>query len=224
VAHVSGAPVIVPQTVVPVPQPAPRGSPPARVQRRSDALVPLRRLSARLTKQWLPGIVWSVSRTGRAGLVGLALVAASAVFFASTHLRIVDDVTALRSELAAARDRAAAGPSVAAADDLPGARNLPKRADMPALLGTLFEQADAAHLSIDTGKYDMTASKSGDFVRYKVSFPVVGPYPQVRQFVDATLKAMPAVAISGLSLERKSIGDGAVEAQIHLTFFTKGAP
>jgi hypothetical protein len=222
VAHVSGAPVIVPQTVVPVPQPAPRGSPPARVQRRSDALVPLRRLSARLTNQWLPGVVWSVSRTGRAGLVGLALVAASTVFFASTHLRIVDDVTALRAELAAARDRAAAGPS-AGADDLAGARSLPKRADMPALLGILFEQADAAHLTIDTGKYDMTASKSGDIVRYKVSFPVVGPYPQVRQFVDATLKAMPAVAISGLSLERKSIGDGAVEAQIRLTFFTKGA-
>jgi Tfp pilus assembly protein PilO len=113
---------------------------------------------------------------------------------------------------------------VAASESAATVRDLPGRADMPALLGVLFEQANAAHLSIDTGKYDMTTTKAGGVVRYKVSFPVVGPYPQVREFIDATLKAMPAVAISDLSLERKSIGDAVVEAQIRLTVFTKGAP
>ena len=77
---------------------------------------------------------------------------------------------------------------------------------------------------MDTGKYEMSTSKSGDIVRYKVSFPVIGPYPQVRHFIDATLAALPAAAISELSIERKAIGDSAVEAQIRLTVFTRSAP
>jgi hypothetical protein len=224
VAHVSEAPVIATPVVVPAPAPQPSIARRAPVPRRSDGLVPLRRFSARLSNEWLPRVVWSVSRTGRPGLVGLALVAASVVFFLSTHLKVLDDVASLRSELATARARADAAPPPAASDVGATVRSLPKRADMPALLGVLLEQANAAHLTIDTGKYEFNATKTGAVVRYKVSFPVTGPYPQVREFIDATLKAMPAVAISDLTLERKSVGDAAVEAQIRLTVFTKGAP
>jgi hypothetical protein len=95
---------------------------------------------------------------------------------------------------------------------------------MPALLGVLLKQADAAHLSIDTGKYETTALKSGGVVSYQISFPITGPYPQVRQFIDATLSALPTVGMSELSLTRKSIGDGAVEAQIRLVAFTRDGP
>jgi len=220
------APVIAPPVVVPVPVPAPQPAAARRAPalRRSDRLLPLRRFSARLSNEWLPRVVWTVSRTGRPGLVGLALVAASAVFFFSTHLKVLEEVTSLQSELATARSRlASAGPSVAG-DVGATVRSLPKRADMPALLGVLLEQANAAHLTIDTGKYELSTSKTDGVIRYKMSFPVTGPYPQVREFIDATLKAMPAVAVSDLSLERKSVGDAVVEAQIRLTVFTKGGP
>jgi hypothetical protein len=95
---------------------------------------------------------------------------------------------------------------------------------MPSLLGVLLKQADAAHLSIDTGKYESSALKSGGVTSYQVSFPVSGPYPQVRQFIDATLTALPTVALSELSLTRKTIGDGSVEAQIRMTLFTRESP
>jgi hypothetical protein len=46
----------------------------------------------------------------------------------------------------------------------------------------------------------------------------------VRQFIDATLTALPTVALSELSLTRKTIGDGSVEAQIRMTLFTRESP
>lgn len=57
-----------------------------------------------------------------------------------------------------------------------------------------------------------------------MAFPVRGPYPQIRAFLDGTLAAMPAVALDGLVLERKSIGDGNVEAQIRMTVYARSSP
>jgi hypothetical protein len=224
VAHVSATRNPAPSAVLAPAAPvaaAPR-APPAIV-RRSDLLVPLRRFGVRVSNDWLPRVAWSVSRTGRPGLIGLALLLASALFFFSTHLKVAEQAGALRAELATARARAAAAPLVAVSDPARTLRDLPRRAEMPALLGLLLQQADAAGLTIDTGKYEMNSTRTGAVVRYVVSFPVTGPYPKLRQFLDATLKAMPAVAISELSFERKTIADGAVAAQIRLTVFTRSA-
>ena len=219
----SEAPTVKSSAATP-PRPAASLHQPQALAARAGALEPLRRCAARATNEWLPFVTWSMGRTGRPGLVGAALVAASAVFFLSTQLNTANEVARLRSDLATARAREAApshDPAERAGDSI---RELPGRAEMPALLGSLLVQADAARLTIDTGKYEMSSTKAGDIVRYKVSFPVAGPYPQVRQFLDSILQAMPSAAISDLSIERKTIGDGAVEAQIRLTIFTRGTP
>jgi hypothetical protein len=219
VAHVSAvrsAPV--PAAVAAAAQAA---VPPAR---RSDALAVARRLSARAVNEWAPRLAWRLGRTGRTGLAGLALLVASALFLVSTQLEIAGQVEQLRDDLAGARARAVHAPPVAQTDPVSSLRALPTRGSMPAVLGVLLKQADAAHLSLDTGKYEMTASKAGAIVRYKLSFPVTGPYPQVRQFIDSTLKEMPMVAISELAIERKTIAEGAVEAQIRMTVYTRASP
>jgi hypothetical protein len=95
---------------------------------------------------------------------------------------------------------------------------------MPQVLGILLQQADAAQLSIDTAKYEISTSKSGALIRHRIAFPVEGSYPQVRQFIDATLRALPELAINDLSITRKAIGDPTVEAQIRMTIFTRSAP
>ena len=191
--------------------------------RRSELLVPLLQLATRVRNDWAPLAAWHLGRTGRVGLVGIALLLASAMFFFSTHLQVVRETAALRADLANARSRAAASPAVVN-ESAQALRHLPNRADMPALLGVLLQQADAAHLALNTGKYEMTAAKAGAITRYKVSLPVSGPYPQVRQFIDATLVALPAVSISELTIERKAIGDATVEARLRLTFYTRGSP
>ena len=191
--------------------------------RRSDLLLPLRGAAQRLSETWLPLLAWHVSRTGRSGLVGIGLLVASAMFFFTTHLPVAREAEALRADLTTALARGAAAPTVAS-ESARALRHLPGRADMPALLGVLLQQADAAKLTLDTAKYESSTAKAGAITRYKVSFPVSGPYPQIRQFVDSTLIALPTVSINELSLERKAIGDQNVEARIRLTFYTRGAP
>jgi hypothetical protein len=91
---------------------------------------------------------------------------------------------------------------------------------MPAILRQLFSKAVQARLAVDSAKYEVNAMGTTGIVRYQVAFPVTGPYPKIREFIDATLSAMPAVALNDLAIDRKSITDGSVEAQIRLTVYT----
>jgi Tfp pilus assembly protein PilO len=193
------------------------------VKAQALAAITARRWLALVSDQWLPRLTWSVQRTGRAGLAGLALLLTSLVFLLSTHLPLARQVEELRSDLQRAHEQRIKTPTTTV-PDAALLRTLPQRAQMPALLGVLVREADATHLAIDTGKYETTVLKNGGVVTYQISFPVTGQYPQVRQFIDATLAALPTVAVSELSLTRKTIGDGAVEAQIRLTAFTQDRP
>jgi hypothetical protein len=91
---------------------------------------------------------------------------------------------------------------------------------MPEMLRQVFGEAAKARLSIDTGKYEVDAPAGSGVARYRVAFPVTGTYPDVRAFLDATLASMPTVALSDLAIERRSIADASVEAQIRMTFHT----
>jgi hypothetical protein len=172
----------------------------------------------------MPRVAWTIQRTGRLGLSGLALLVASVVFLVSTYLPLTHEIDDLRAQVRLAIAQEAEIPAPVGDFGTALLRSLPQRAEMPTVLGVLLKQADAAHLSIDTGKYGTTPLKNGGVTSYQISFPVTGPYPQVRQFIDSTLAALPAAAMTELSITRKAIGDGAVEAQIRLTVFTRDAP
>lgn len=178
----------------------------------------------RASNDLLPRLTWSLQRTGRLGLSGMTLLAGGLVFLISAHLPLAHEVDELQWRLMSGRAKAGEIPARMNDYGTGVLRNLPSRAQMPELLGVVLQQANASHLHLDTGKYETTSLKSSGVVSYQMSFPVTGPYPQVRQFIDATLTALPAAAISELSLTRKTIGDAAVEAQIRMTVFTLDTP
>ena len=182
-----------------------------------------RQLAARLRNEWLPRAAWAIGRTGRTGMLGVALLLAAALFLVSTHLPVVAEVESLRADLSAAQSSGRAPASEQAADPAGALPALPARTDVPAMLRQLFSTAAQAQLAVDTGKYDIKEARSGGVVRYHIAFPVTGPYPHIRAFVDSTLAGMPAVALSDLALERKTIADGEVEAQLRLTIYTSAA-
>src|ERR1700761_4769854 len=170
----------------------PVGTPPAMAAVRNAGpgrILPI--LRDRVLNVWMPGLSWAIARTGRPGLAGMALLGASAVFFFSTHGQVTDEVRQLRADLDAARARAAAPPTPDTAESPQSLRNLPARAQMPQVLELLLKQADDAQLSIDTAKYELSTTKAGSLVRYRLSFPVAGPYTNVRQFLDSTLTEIP---------------------------------
>ena len=212
-----------PEVVRAVTAPGAAARPPATLGP-ADASALARRLAVRLSNEWLPRAAWAISRTGRLGLVGIALLLTAALFLFSTHLKVAAEVEALRKDLAAAQRQARTAAVDKVADPVTAMRALPARTDMPAILRQLFNKATQARLAVDTGKYEINATKSSGVVRYQIAFPVTGPYPQIRAFIDATLATMPAVALSDLVLERKSIADGNVEAQIRMTVYTRSPP
>ncbi len=180
-----------------------------------------RRVAVRLGNGLLARAGWTIGRTGRAGIVGIALLLAAALFLVSTHLPVAAEVEALRAELAAARSQSRRAAVEEVAEPAAAtARALPARTEMPAILRQLFNAATQARLAVDTGKYEVNATRSNGVVRYLIAFPVSGPYPQIRAFIDATLATMPAVALSDVALQRKSISDANVEAQIRMTVYT----
>lgn len=178
-----------------------------------------RRFALRVGNRWMQRAAWTVNRTGRTGLIGIALLLAASLFYLSTHLKVAAEIESLRADLADAQGRARTVSVEKVADPLAAMPALPGPTDMPAILRQLFSEATRARLAVDTGKYEFKETKSGGLVRYHVTFPVKGPYPQIRSFIDTTLSAMPAVALSDLELERKSIADGEVEAQIRMTIY-----
>ncbi|HEX4152457.1 MAG TPA: type 4a pilus biogenesis protein PilO [Steroidobacteraceae bacterium] len=178
----------------------------------------------RLIHEGVPRLVWSLSRTGRAGLAGLGLLGASGIFYLSTQRPLQGEIAQLRADLAGAQAHAAKAPQGAASNAPRSLNSLPQRTEIPRLLAVLLHQADAAQLTIDSAKYEIGATRTGALVRYQVAFPVSGPYARIRGFVDSTLAAMPALAVEELSISRKSIADPAVEAQIRMTLFTRSPP
>ena len=58
---------------------------------------------------------------------------------------------------------------------------------------------------------------------YRITLPLRGTYPQIRQFVGSTLKSMPVASLEGLRFERKKVGDTRLEAQIRLTVYFRPA-
>jgi hypothetical protein len=220
VAHVNAATELARPATTP-------GAPPRPAASLGPAARPAmaRRLAGRgVGHPWLPRTAWAVGRTGRPGLLGLALLVASALFLVTTHRAVAAQVQALRDDLAAERRRPRPSLLDEPAEPATTLRSLPARAEVPAMLGQLFDLAARARLTVDTARYEIGAPKGGGVTRHQIAFPVSGPYPQVRAFIDAILEAMPAVAISELALERKSVSDGRVEAQLRMVIYTRSAP
>jgi hypothetical protein len=89
------------------------------------------------------------------------------------------------------------------------------------VIGVIYTQAKASGVALDTGHYLYSPPKAGSLGRYDVEFPVKAGYPAIRGFIDGTLKAVPAAALAKLNVERKTVGDPAVSADIGFTIFLR---
>lgn len=100
---------------------------------------------------------------------------------------------------------------------------LPTRAQLPTVLALIATQADATGLQLERGNYVMNQGKAGELAHYDVTLPVHGSYPAVRQFIDATMVAVPAIALESLTLERPAVADAMMNAELKFTIFVRGA-
>jgi hypothetical protein len=164
-------------------------------------------------------VVYGLRRLGSATLAGIAALVAAATVFISYNMPQSAAVSALQSELARA-------PKLASVTIPNGASlgALPPRSEAPDVVAKIYEEAGAAGVELPRGQYEYVPARDGVAARYRLTFPVHASYPQIRSFLDRTLIALPAVAVEGLRIERKAVGDGSVDAEVKFAAYVRGDP
>ena len=166
-----------------------------------------------------PQLQYQIARLGPAGQVGLAGLVAALVFAASALLPARHALDALSASIARVQHPSAALSADQAAPRL--VESLPTRSQIPAVIGLIYGKAKEAGVPLDTGHYVYSPPKAGALARYDVDFPVKAGYPDIRNFINHTLTAVPSAALAKLHVERKTVGDQVVNADIAFVVFVR---
>jgi hypothetical protein len=201
-------------------QPRTPAQPPAAL-----AVTPRAALQARADQMLVravPQLKYQLMRVGPAGLSGIAVMLAAAVAAAVLLLPAHQSVLALRDELTKAGH---AMPITAKPQQSPQqfAASLPTREEIPAILGMVLVQATDAGIELPQGRYTFSPATSNRLARYTFEFPVKGEYGNVRNFIDKSLAAVPALGLDKLHVERKTVGDTLVSAEVGFVIYMRGA-
>ncbi|HEV7611458.1 MAG TPA: hypothetical protein VGO37_06260 [Steroidobacteraceae bacterium] len=172
----------------------------------------------------LPQLRYRLARVGPAALSGVGVLLAAGVAAIVLLLPAHQSVLTLRDELAKAGHTHAL-PAAAKPELSPQqfAAALPTRAEVPALLGVLLAQAAEAGIVLEQGRYTFSPATANRLARYTFEFPVKADYGNVRNFIDRSLAAIPALGLDKLHVERKTVGDTAVSADVAFVIYLRGA-
>jgi hypothetical protein len=176
----------------------------------------------RMLVRAVPQVKYQLMRVGPAGLTGIGVLLAAAVAAIVLLLPAHQSVLALRDELTKAGH---AMPSTVKPEQSPQqfAATLPTREQIPALLGVVLAQATDAGIVLEQGRYTFSPATSNRLARYTFEFPVKADYGNIRSFINKSLAAIPALGLDKLHVERKTVGDTAVSADVGFVIYLRGA-
>jgi hypothetical protein len=84
--------------------------------------------------------------------------------------------------------------------------------------GRIYRIGLANGLLLPSGDYRLESKADERVLRYRMTLPVSGSYPQVRDFVLEVLRDVPSAALDDIQLRREA-GGARVEARIRLSLF-----
>lgn len=96
----------------------------------------------------------------------------------------------------------------------------PRVERLPSELDALYAHAKVSKVQLLQGEYRME-SRGASLAAYRVTLPVRGSYPQLRQFVGRVLKDMPTTSLDAVRFERRKAADAQLEAQVRLTIYLR---
>jgi hypothetical protein len=164
--------------------------------------------------------LYRIGRVGPAGVAGL-LATTAAVIIGVVGLVSIHNAT---DSLAAQITQLQQHPNAAARiEDGLGKviTTLPTRDQMPEVIGQMLRQAGLAGVTLNTGHYAYSPPKTGRIGRYELEFPLKAEYPNVRDFINRTLNAVPSAGLDKLRIERKAVGDALVNADVRFVVFVR---
>ena len=171
---------------------------------------------------------WRVKRAMRslnwAGGAAIALAAFGIGFYLSSVRPAQAALAQLRAEVAALRAERGddAAPPVALRPERQldeFYRLLPAPAQTPEVLRRLYRNAHAAGLSMKRGDYRPRREAGSELLRYQIELPVRGSYPDVRRFLDRSLREESGLALDGIGFRKDD--SGVLETQLRFTLFVR---
>lgn len=88
-----------------------------------------------------------------------------------------------------------------------------------AVLASIQSAAVAEGLVLEQANYAVDSAAAESFDGLEIVLPVKGTYLQIRRFMSRTLADNSALALEAVSLNRQSVNEPAVEAQLRFTLF-----
>jgi len=160
---------------------------------------------------------------GMAGLVLLAAAAACCAFTMAASLAERDRLAEQAAQLRARYRMAQASPRM----DKPGPERqlqsfhefFPAMSSLPDWLAGIAAAARKTGLVLDLGQYRIGPERGTRLLRYQLTLPVKGDYEQIRDFIGAVLRDVPAAGLDDVALKREAIGSEILEARIRLSLF-----
>lgn len=162
---------------------------------------------------------------GWPGMAGIALLTACTAFYFSTIQQAQEKLASTQYSVLALQDelkRAGHGPNTNRTPDEQIAqfyRLFPQDKDLPQWMEKIFATAQSQGIELEQGEYKVTRDKQGGLVRFQMTFPVKGAYPQIRKYLTSLMADIPALSLQQVKFKRQKVGDAMVEANIDLVLY-----
>jgi len=172
-------------------------------------------------------VVWRIKRglrnLGWSGIVGVAMLLFAGGYYVLTYAPLQNEVAAQKQAL---MTTSAEFKRPGRMDDANTPRTqldefysrLTKQDDVSEVIRALHRTAHAAGLRFDRGDYRPQRDGSGRLLRYQITLPVSGDYPNVRRFLAQALHDEPALALDGVGFQTDQSG-GDLETRVQFTLF-----
>ncbi len=169
-----------------------------------------------------------VQRLGVSGAVGLGLLAFAAMFYLSAVLTLEAEqaqiIEELESSLTHVR-KAGGAPTVAPRTPSEQLSDFyaifPPVDQAPETLRKINQLAEKQHLVLQAGNYHVIDDHTGRLIRYEASLPLVGSYPNVRQFLRTVLAEIPSAALEKVNVEKNMTGGAQAKTTVSFTLFMR---
>lgn len=171
-----------------------------------------------------------LKRLGWLGVAGIGLLAFCLAFYISALLPAQASLAELQAQADSLRARLSQTQAARVKEVRPETQLatfygfFPNTTVTPDLLEKLFSAAEETSVVLDQGEYRLVSGKDDKIIRYQVTLPVHGSYPQIRRFIGLVLAELPAASLDGVSFQRQKVGDTVVESQIKLTLYLGRKP
>ena len=174
-------------------------------------------------------IIWRIKRAlrtlGWSGVAGVVTLLFAAGFYVVSYIPLENEVArkkeafgSVSAELKrSGREEGSGDPKRQLAEFY---SRLQSQDDVPEVVRGIHRSARLAGLRFSRGDYRPQRDASGKLLRYQITLPLRGSYPNVRRFLAQALREEPALALEGVAFQTDESG-GDLETRVQFMLFIR---